>query len=1181
MLVIRPTQLSFGLILIAGISAAWLTFTANPRSVAAVVDEQSRTEGDEASKVVFFREKVLPLLESRCFECHGPNSQAKGDLKLSSRASILTGGESGAAIVPGKPDESLLIQAVRYEGFEMPPRSRMPDEEIAILSQWIADGAVWPEGDVPEPVEQTRAAFPMQERIASHWAWKKIERPTLPEVQQSHWPASDIDRFLLAKMEDAGIAPAPDADRRVLLRRLYFDLIGLPPSIEQQDQFINDPAETAVAMEKVVDELLASPKFGERWGRHWLDLVRYAETLGHEFDYPLPYAWRYRDYVIRAINEDVPYNDFVREHIAGDLMRVPRRNSELGFNESIIATGFWYLCEDKHAPVDVKGEEATRIDNQIDVFGKTFLGLTIACARCHDHKFDAITADDYYALSGFLQSSRRRVEWIDGHDETKKLLNALQEARSAASGALNDGLEKLRVDVREKLLLGAMGDESAGDDDLVTDDRIARLKERLLDPKSMDLSSPLSLFATLLQKDPNIVDAGVVKSWKSSRAKAQRIHSEELESLISFIPKSERNSRTVTFEDLRGCMTSDWHTYGAAFYDYKNRMGFAPHILRLPGSINDSNSGFDGGGASTPSGGGQYGFGGIGGGFGGGSPIDDRYQLLNRFVLVPDGSGVKWSAEGCVPDIGGCITSASLSPKLRGALHSPEFELTHPEIHILAAGKGARVRLVIDGYVMNEFSELLFSGCRQPIDTDGEFRWIRIAGDAKRYLGHRCHLEFIDEGDDSWFAVREIKFVVPSDPAPVIRPEICSTNRQLDITGENQSRKQLVREWALAVLNDPAWADLTVKLRLLPDEQQSAFDKASAAWMKLAEQPQPGDPVLVMCDGTGEDEHVFIRGNHNNPGPTAHRHMLTALDAATPLRDAHGSGRMELADRVLDDANPFPARVAVNRIWQHLFGRGIVASSDNFGVLGEAPTHPELLDLLAGDFRKDGWSIKRLIKRLLLTRAYRLSSQRNELAEQLDPTNKLLHRFSVRRLEGEAIRDSILSISGQLDETMYGPSVPVYLSSFMEGRGRPKASGPLDGAGRRSIYQGVNRNFLNPFMLAFDTPQPATAISRRSVSNVPAQSLILMNNEFVHQQANVWAKHLLAAGLPDDTTIINHAYRVAFAREPSETELASLLEFIRADGQSPSDSTTRLQDESTLTSICHVLLNQKELLFLE
>jgi len=1165
-------SLTTSLLCCSGILLVWLAFCSDPASVVAAIDEP-QGEDTEDAKATFFREKVLPLLESRCFECHGPDSEAKGDLKLSSRANMLAGGETGPAIVPEKPDESLLMQAVRYEALEMPPRSRMPDEEIEILNQWIADGAVWPDDGTPEVVEKPKAAFPLQERIASHWAWKKIERPAVPAVKQADWPSSDTDRFLLAKMEEAGIAPAPDADRRVLLRRLYFDLVGLPPTIEQQDRFFNDPSATPVATEKVVDELLASPQFGERWARHWLDLVRYAETLGHEFDYPLPYAWRYRDYVIRALNADVPYNQFVREHIAGDLMAEPRRNPELGFNESIIATGFWYLCEDKHAPVDVKGEEASRIDNQIDVFGRTFLGLTIACARCHDHKFDAITADDYYALSGFLQSSPRRVEWLDSHDETTKLIMQLDHDRAAAVKALNDGVQRLRVDIREDLLLKAMGETAGSDGEIVNDENVARMRQNLFEPKSKNLSNPLSLFATLMQKPAEKADADVIKEWLFTRAKEAKL----AESLsVKASTGSDDGETPVTsslFADMHKGLPDGWRVFGAAFHGVvpRSSRGTASGFSGGGDVVGGSVSGFGGGGAWAGDGGGMFG--------GDSGPRHDALVAEKHWsqALLRE---MKWLNTGSEPDGAGCVTSAALSPKLRGQLHSPEFLLTHPEIQILAAGKDARVRLVIDGYVMNEFSELLFSGCRQPINTDGDFRWIRIAGDVQRYIGHRCHLEFLDEGD-GWFAVREVRLMAQPGETPVPRPEIAYTNDMLRPEPEHGDRRGLVREWAKLAADDNAWSDAVVQLRLIPEPEQTALDTACAAWAKTAEQPQPGDPVLVMCEGTGEDEYVFIRGNHNNRGPTAKRHMLTALDQSKPLKNPDGSGRMELVDRVLAESNPFPARVAVNRVWQHLFGRGIVASSDNFGVLGEAPTHPELLDLLADDFRKDGWSLKRLIKRLVLTRAYQLSSQRSDLAEQKDPTNRLLHRFSIRRLEGEVIRDTMLSVSGQLDQTMYGASIPVYLSSFMEGRGRPGSSGPLDGAGRRSIYQSVNRNFLNPFMLAFDTPQPATAISRRSVSNVPAQSLILMNNEFVHQQANVWAQHLLKAGARNDTDIIKLAYRSAFAREPSETELASLLKFARADAVNPPDVSNALQNESILTSLCHVLLNQKELLFLE
>ena len=459
---------------------------------------KGETKSPGPDQEVFFRDKVLPLLESRCFECHGDDGEVEGELRLTSRKAMLTGGESGPAIVPSDPEKSLLIQAVRYESFQMPPRNRMPDAEIEILVQWIKDGAAWPADLEKSAAPVGKSEFPLQERIASHWAWKKIARPEVPKVKNTEWPNGEIDQFLLSKLEHVDLSPAPEADRKTILRRLSFDIVGLPPTIAQQDRFLNDPAETSVAMEKIVDELLASPHFGERWARHWLDLMRYAETLGHEFDYPLPYAWRYRDYVIRALNSDVPYNQFVREHIAGDLMENPRRHPELGFNESIIATGFWYLCEDKHAPVDVKAEEASRVDNQIDVFGKSFLGLTIACARCHDHKFDAITAADYYALSGFLQSSRRRVEWLDSHQETAQLTKLLNSSRNKVAQKIQTGLEELTTQQLELMLADAMR-PAAGENE---DQRIATLRAILQDPRSKELNHPLSVLAAFAQS-PN------------------------------------------------------------------------------------------------------------------------------------------------------------------------------------------------------------------------------------------------------------------------------------------------------------------------------------------------------------------------------------------------------------------------------------------------------------------------------------------------------------------------------------------------------------------------------------------------------------------------------------------------------------------------------------------------------
>ena len=1091
---------------------------------------KGETKSPGLDQEVFFRDKVLPLLESRCFECHGDDGEVEGELRLTSRKAMLTGGESGPVIVPSDPEKSLLIQAVRYESFQMPPRNKMPDAEIEILVQWIKDGAVWPADMEKSTAPVGKSEFPLQERIASHWAWKKIVRPEVPKVKNTEWPDGEIDQFLLSKLEHVELSPAPEADRKTILRRLSFDIVGLPPTIEQQDQFLNDPAETSVAMEKIVDELLASPHFGERWARHWLDLMRYAETLGHEFDYPLPYAWRYRDYVIRALNSDVPYNQFVREHIAGDLMENPRRHPELGFNESIIATGFWYLCEDKHAPVDVKAEEASRIDNQIDVFGKSFLGLTIACARCHDHKFDAITAADYYALSGFLQSSRRRVEWLDSHNETAQLTELLNSSRNNVAQKIQSGLKELTTQQLELMLADAMK-PAAGENE---DQRIATLRAILQDPRSKDLNHPLSLLAAFAQSPNEQTPEDRIQQWIKRRNDAVLTLSPARKTAPEGWIETSTGSPTVVAANLRDGLPSGWRVFGAAFAH------LSPDLSGV---------------ASDP-------------------PREDLKDGHHLALSI-----VRADSNSLVADSPKSVSSGVLSPKLRGQLHSPEFVLTHPEIQILAAGRNSRVRLCVDGYVMNEFTELLFGGCRQPIDTDGQFRWIRIAGDVKRYMGHRCHLEFLDEGD-GWVAVREVRLMGNPDEAPVTPQEICSTNINLPLVAENNI-SQILHNMVEELKNDSEWISVATTAKLFSPEDNAGFESATQQWQSLLERPQPGDPVLVMCDGTGEDEYLFIRGNHNNRGPTVGRHLLTALDAAQPLVEASGSGRRELVDRLLSDDNPFPARVMVNRIWQHLYGRGIVASSDNFGVLGEAPTHPELLDYLADEFRTDGWSLKRLIRRLVLTRTYRMSSQRNELAEQKDPLNLLLHRYSVRRLEAEVLRDAMLSVSGRLDETLFGPSIPVHLNSFMQGRGRPGQSGPLDGAGRRSIYQGVNRNFLNPFMLTFDTPQPATAVGRRSVSNVPAQALMLMNNEFVHQQSSVWAARLLKEVPSGGDDILRTAFRQAMSRIPTPEELTAFQEFskaVAAERNLPQENC--LTNPDVLTDVCHVLLNQKEFLFI-
>ncbi|MEM9701366.1 MAG: DUF1549 domain-containing protein, partial [Planctomycetota bacterium] len=361
-----------------------------------------------AEQLAFFENKVRPLLVEHCYDCHSAEAEDLfAGLRTDSRAALLQGGDSGPAVKPGDADGSLLIEAVRYDspGYEMPPDGKLADADIAVLERWVTMGAPWPAEAAPV-AGAARPQFDLQARKAEHWVWQPIQSPAIPAVRDESWPRADLDRFILHELEARGFSPAESVDPAGLLRRLSFDLTGLPPTPERLRNYLSDPSDEATAA--VVDELLASPHFGERWGRHWLDLVRYAESRGHEFDEDAPNAYQYRDYVIRALNADVPHDQLVREHLAGDLLPSPRLHPTAGYDESILGTGFWFLGEWVHSPVDIRKDEADRFDNMIDVMSKAFLGVTVSCARCHDHKFDAISTADYHALAGYLQSSDYR-----------------------------------------------------------------------------------------------------------------------------------------------------------------------------------------------------------------------------------------------------------------------------------------------------------------------------------------------------------------------------------------------------------------------------------------------------------------------------------------------------------------------------------------------------------------------------------------------------------------------------------------------------------------------------------------------------------------------------------------------------------------------------------------------------
>jgi hypothetical protein len=1063
----------------------------------------------------FFESKIRPLLIERCQRCHGSEKQEAG-LRLDSRASILRGGDSGPAVVPSKPDESLLVDAIRYgDTRQMPPKQQLPAEEIALLEEWVRRGAPWTP-DKNAHSDENASAFDLQARRQSHWAWKPVVSPEIPERNDGGRGLSAIDAFLVEKLDEQGLERAGPADKRTLIRRATFDLIGLPPDPEEVAAFEADRADGAFA--KVVDRLLASRHFGERWARHWLDLVRYGETLGHEFDYPLTNAWRYRDYVIRALNADVPYDQFVREHIAGDMLDPPRLHPAEGYNESVIATAFWYLGEAIHAPVDSRADYVTRIENQIDVFSKTFLGLTVACARCHDHKFDAISTKDYYALAGYMTSSHQQSALLDpgGRIETgKQRLADLQRlGREAWNMMLPHDAEKA-ADYFARCLLASRAARGVADpaalDNISEQYNVDRaIVERLLaavtEPAAQEPDHPLFVWnklAAAQESDETFLTRRSVleATWKQGSSQvAAEAHDEHV------------------FEDFTAGF-DQWYLSGWAFGESPTKCG-------------------------------------------------------------------DWHAAPNGPELlaAGVAHSGRYGARLQGVARSSKFTIERPYILYRLGGHKGQVRLVVDGYMMDSFTPLLFEGLSFKVDTDGAMQW--HVQSVARYVGHRAHIEIIDAGD-GFVAVDEIRFALsdasaaPDDAVTaqlLAQSNVSSTDALASAYGN--LLKQSLRDWHEGKLTVGAefvrWA---ISKRLLPTSDVAHANLAELAAQAAAIDAALPDPpkVVAIADGSGEDQPVHIRGSHKNLGDVVPRRLLEAIAGTEQTRHSHGSGRLELAERMLSRDNPFTARVMANRVWQHLMGQGIVATVDNFGALGERPTHPELLDYLATRFRDEGWSLKKLIREIMLSDAYQMASVGDESAERRDPRNVLLHRANIRRLEGEAIRDALLAVSGRLDRAQFGPSIRIHLSPFMEGRGRPEQSGPLDGDGRRSIYVEVRRNFLSPFMLAFDTPPPASTAGRRNVSNVPAQALSMMNDPFVVEQCQLWARGALAEADRSTHDRVTRLYLTAFSRPPSAAELDEATSFLTEQARIYD---VGMQDARPWADLCHVLVNVKEFIFI-
>ena len=738
-----------------------------------------------SEQVEFFERRIRPLLVNNCYECHSAKAEnLRGGLLLDSRAGIIAGGETGPVITPGFPEASLIIQAVKHvdPDLTMPPKKKLASEEIAALEEWIRMGAPDPRTEDTWAIVAARNAIDW-ESARQFWSFQARKDPAPPKVKRTDWPRNEIDRFILARLEQENLEPVEDAGKRALIRRATYDLTGLPPTPEEIEAFVADNSPEAFA--KVVDRLLASERYGERWGRHWLDVVRYADTAGDNSDFPIPQMYRYRNWVIEAFNRDLPYDEFVRQQLAGDLLPGA---SEEERKQKVIATGYIANARRFGSRV-VDYPQHLTIEDTIDNVGRTFLGLTVSCARCHDHKFDPIPTQDYYALYGIFHSTR--YPW--------------------------PGIE---LDQKQKDLVPLVSEKEA--------------------------------------------EAG------------RRVHAAKQKEL------------------------------------------------------------------------------------------DEAVSVLQEQV------------------------------------------------------KGAE-------------------------------------GEEKKALQKK-----LDEAKKA---------------------------------ADRQKRTGLPFEQAYAV--------------------------------------QEGEKI--------EDVRVQQKGDPSKPGDLARRGFLHVLNGGKLPEEVEGSGRAQLADWIVDPANPLPARVMANRIWLYHFGRGIVPTPNDFGKQGKPPTHPELLDWLASRFIESGWSIKQMHRRIMLSRTYQLASIPSEAAEAKDPANELLSAFPRRRLDAESIRDTLLVLGGNLE---HGPAGPHPFPEQPEWRfTQHNPFKAVYETNRRSVYLMTQRIARHPYLAIFDGPDPAASTASRNVSTTPLQALYLLNDPFVHEQAKGFAERILQS-TQEESKRWEFAFYSAIGRPPNSVETAEALQLL-------------------------------------
>ena len=1097
--------------------------------VTAMLANHAHAAGKEKLGIAFFESRIRPVLIQYCYECHSAAStELKGGLRLDSRDFTRRGGESGPAVVPRDRGRSLLLKAIRRDSLEMPPNETLPQRVISDFETWIDSGA--PDPRIRPPTAKEVAEISWKNTLKDRRSWWSLQ--PLEVAPPPHGAAHPIDAFVFAKQQAQGVHPTKTATIRTLARRLSLVLTGLPPKATELEPFhrdaIHDP-ETAYA--GLVDRYLASPHFGEHWARHWMDVVRFSETHGYEWNHEIRDAWRFRDYLIRAFNRDVPFDQLIREHIAGDLLEVPRVNPAEAVNESLIGTAFWRFGELGHDDcVQYPEIRFDALDNQIDTFSKAFQGLTVSCARCHDHKLDAISTKDYYALVAILENCSQVVHPLDSPSRISEMANEVQALKKQIRQELGDRWIAA-IDPMGKTLLDALQGRPS---DAENPNRIVRPAPDKK-PSRENPSSILFQFATE-SAEAGTPEATLASRWQRLAKDYTEAHRRREETLAN---------RFEQWADFRSLESPRWSSSGLGLSVGPNRDG--------------------------------------------------------EFVLAHEGETIVAAV------LSAGLHTHTLSDRLNGSLRSPWLPTEKKYISVQLVGdRRSMVRTVVDSCSLNEFAggglHYLMGGTPQwktfPTSAGPSLRSfveLTTRSDNPRWPDRpgragSADPAVVNDYRSSFGILQAVLHDHPEGPEPDLRPiltlfEQAPPQDEAGIASVFQATAhQVVSAWRRGETSetDVPWLNWFLQVGLLPntlEDQTSRLGRLVRRYRSIAASiPEPRVVAGLADHGGNRGFPVLLRGDAKKPGEIVPTRYLEAL-SGTKGFESTGSGRQQLADLITAPENPLTARVAVNRIWHHLFGRGIVATPDDFGRMGEPPTHPELLDYLASEFIKDGWSVKRLIRRIVLTDTFRQASLPDPKNAQVDPGNQLLHHYPPRRLDGEAIRDSLLVVSGRFDPQLFGPSIHPHRAK--ETDYRKLFSGPLDGDGRRSIYTKVTRMEGPQFLELFDFPNRMLTTGRRDRTNVPAQALALLNDPFVIQQAHFWSAKLVR--LPHDSLAarIQLMFRSALGRPPSIEEEQRFEALIRSlADEASSDDGALLQDAGAWQDAAHAIFNMKELVYI-